>query len=191
MQITEPQRASTPNPTLTDDCIQNLNETILAGHLECRSENAEHPEDTVQRNVNAENTLQQEEQKTPILKEDIKMMSERKAYIKNPAQQKQMVHIEKLQDNSSRDEKTHNTTYCKDWISLNCKWVGQTNTLNNSLAQSDGDVDKTSFELSSFNITSITHSKTPECKAEKFISQRHVKREITKLPTSKKDIVTV
>ena len=84
-------------------------------------------------------------------------------------------------------EKTHNKTYCNDWVkSIN-------NLTNVSLAQNDENVDRTPFDLSSLDITSVSRNK-PEYsveKHEKFISQKKKDHQFTTVPKRKPESETM
>ena len=82
------------------------------------------------------------------------------------------------------ESKTHNDTYCKDWV------AHIPTEINDTLAQSERtSVENTSLNSSNLNITSVSR-KTPEYRCdenEKFVSQRTKKDRNTTVPKKKND----
>ena len=81
--------------------------------------------------------------------------------MRTTSHQFQILQINPKENVVKKDYTPHNSTCCREW-------VGKTKLLhhdNVSLAQSDENVKRSSvsgFDLSSLNITSISHNKVPE-----------------------------
>ena len=187
----QPQRTSTPTPKMQEDHLGRFDETIIAGNLNntpvdiednsLKQKSAGADKIPVremyveQKNVVADENKHQSEEK------EMNGKTKRPEITSNHCKRKlKLVQIDNL-PSQNEQEKIHNTTYCRDWVQ-------KVNDPNASLAQSDHSVEKTSFDFSSLNITSVSNNK-PELKfetQEKFVSQRH-KREITQLPKKNPD----
>ena len=175
----QPQRTSTSTPKMNEDEMGNLNETIIAGNLNSEVQvpvqeknSVEAEENITQEKVTDENGQTSTEEKKPAATTSKKPVGHR---------QFKLLEIDNIPVPEQKNEKVHNTTYCKEW-------VGKMNDpMNVSLAQSDNPVEKTSMDFSSLDITSISNNKPEYEKQEKFVSQRH-KRPTTQLPKPKPEI---
>ena len=199
LNLLEPQHTSTPKPKMKEQ--DPLNETIIAGHLGSTqsSHDAKFPEKDLQLNKGILKTFDEKNDKLVGRKEVSYQghfsasdeVSHEDFTTKEVAPKLKTDHnLHLLQINPLEtkisDGKSHNVTYCMEWVSKDLL------NPNTSLAQSDKSSTKNEgtsvdLDLSSLNITSISHNKAPECtEGEKFISQRHKNRDLMKLsPTTK------
>ena len=181
--IQEPQRPSTPNPKDNYDAAVVMNKTIIAGNLCDSSPNEE-------RKVKTEpdkNVCSAKRRNFPI--QERVMVDVSKPNVPKNVHKIHLLELEKKEENLRKEEKTHNDTYCRDWVSKSINYK------NVSLAQSDGsDIERTSLDgldISSLNITSVSNRNKQEDTGsqQKFISQRH-KCQITKLPMQRSTDIT-
>ena len=171
--LNEVRIASTPKKEKEESVVVlDLNETIFAGNLH---QDKVTTKATSNNNENVEPACQPDTATAhgPDTAAGLKACRQ----IQIPATNVQSAH-------SDHENKPHNETYCKDWVSKINQVINPLDP-NGTLAQGDISVENISFGLSSLNITSISRNKTSEYSQnnnKKFVSQ---KKKNTSLPKKK------
>ena len=184
-QLPEPQCASTPI-LRADNELQTLNDTILAGNVNPATSDTVAPTEkelVVPKNINNKNM---EPKKKPD--ENGTANAERRKITTGtkPCRQIQ-VEAKEEKEPKLNESRTHNETYCKDWVA---KVTCTPTEMNDTLAQNEpSSVENTSLSSSNLNITSVSR-KTPEYRCDendKFVSQRTRKDRNTTVSKKKND----
>ena len=153
----EPQKTSTPK--MNGNEINELNDTVVAGHLHVKNENTFKKTETATVTTDAEVLPDQ-----PKLKFTNKPL-ETENIVKPKACKQISINSRSLPQPTEQQDKSHNNTYCKEWLSKMDYHDQLSLTAQNSPPSEQ-------MSASSFNLSSVSH-KVPESQTTtKFVSQR-------------------
>ena len=180
--FTEPQRTSTPDITLPDD--NGMNETILAGNVNLQknttgedvqelaaAEEKVIPMEMLEKEFNVEEKGNEEKNgsKEMSLKKKIEPVTKEiqdKKEATSCLPSKKLIQIGESKKNAEThehaEEKSHNQTYCRNWIAQ----LQEQPAVTHEIAQSDVELNVTSTSSTLLDITSISRN-LPKSKANK------------------------